>query len=378
MEVDTEGDPMRMDETQQSTGDSVVTLARDGVLTDAGQQLQRAAQQRARALPLAPADRAPLEWDVSIQRHQGKHASCRGCCVEFGSDEFRFCRSSDSRARASRYLHAACVPGGFHPQDTFTGAAAAQQQAVALVNCYRGTLQEAQTPLTETMLPSIPPGAGDAWWDHLRWEAAFSVTSGTLIDVPPSAKMAYALYKNDVVGQCLEGGSGPDASRPWRKLSFLDSLVLNNHRSEGESQTQSVVRRLQQAADGDWRSLWLEATVPSAKQTTSAVANEVKQAKLVRDLALAGEAGRALKAVRQRMPVCRDPAREGEVQRLFPTGGHAELSAACPGEHKWSQDQADELADMIASRLGKRKRRTAPGRPGGRYEHWHVRCIADG
>ena len=64
-----------------------------------------------RSLPPPPSDRAALEWSITMQKHAGKHATCRACCTEFESSEYRFTRSSDSRAGTSRYLHATCVPG---------------------------------------------------------------------------------------------------------------------------------------------------------------------------------------------------------------------------------------------------------------------------
>ena len=403
---------MEVDEdSQPNTSDSVVTIARDGVLTGAGQIDQRLAQQRAtpahasqdsdvllmtdtaqpsievvrprasRALPAPPSDRGAMEWNISLQKHKGKHASCRACCLEFASDESRFARSTDTRAGTSRYLHAACVPGGFHPQDNFTGPAAAEQVAMDLVSCFRGTAEQDMVTELQPQLPSLPPMAGEEWWSAMPWDAVFHITTDTLIDIPSSTRMAYALFKNDVVTQCLEAGSSASASSLWKKLSFLDSLILNSRRAEDESQAQSVVRRLQQASDEDWQSLWSEATLPKRRSsvgvTQNADAQARAQAKFVRDVALSGEPGRALKALRKRLPIVRDPARADEVQKLFPRSEAAQMDTACPVDHQWTQSDIDDLSMTIVALLQKKRKRTAPGVLGGRLEHWHVLQLAD-
>ena len=360
--------------------DSGVPVAINGVLTEAGRRDQRAAQQRAssaRALPLHPAARAAMEWDISKQRHQGKHASCRACCTEFASDELRFARSSDSRAGSSRYLHAACVPGGVHPQDTFTGTARSEQESVDLVASFRGSPESEETRASPVILPDFGAMGGDAWWERLPWDAASLITTGTLIDVPGSTRMAFALFKGDIIGQCLSAGITEEASTLWKKLSFIDSLILNSSRAEGESQSQSVVRRLQQASDGDWQSLLFEATSAKRRNISNSIASEEVQAKFVKDLALAGEPGRALKGLKKRLPIVRDASRTADVRSLFPPCEGPPLAATCPEEHQWPHEDILELASFISTQLMKKKKRKAPGPLGGRLEHWHVLQIVD-
>ena len=375
---------------------SGVTLSRGGEMTDAGLSERRiidisgdsmetdsqsrparrgsaAGRSRSgppRALPHPPSQRTGMEWHVSEQGHKGQHASCRGCCHQFQTGQYRFCRSADARANASRYIHAACIPGGFHPQDTFTGAASVEQRALDLIACFQGSTADSQPVETLPSLPNIPATSGDSWWAALSWDAAFSITSGTLIDVPDSLKMAYALIKDEVIAHCLAAEPGGPTSSAWRKLSLMDSLLLNNCRPDGESQSQSVTRRLQQASDGDWHSLWLEAVLPSNSGKTKKPQSEAAQARLVRDLALAGEPARALRTLKKRLPTCRDPRRASDVQALFPPGSLPAIS--CPDEHKWAADNIDALAGAIASRLRKPNKRRAPGRLGGRLEHWAV------
>ena len=156
----------------------------------------------------------------------------------------------------------------------------------------------------------------------------------------------------------------------------MDDLILNKSQPDDESQAQSVVRRLQQATDGDWQSLWIEAT-PKRRSSMGGAFQADAQACLVRDLHLSGESGRALKALRERRPVVRDPARASEVHSLFPRRQGPQLQAECLPEHKWHEADIDELAGIIAARLCKKKKRTAQGFLGGRLEHWHVLQLAD-
>ena len=348
----------------------------DGHGRPAAMDVDAVARSRAR-LPNPPSQRTEIEWDVSLQAHKGRHATCRSCCSEFGSNDLRFSRSSDARAGAARYLHAACVPGGFHPQDTFTGIAAAEQRALDLISSFRNTTDGGQQPEPPIALPQTAMACGDAWWETLPWHAADELTCGTLIDIPNSLKMAYALFKDDAVVEAVRAGCSPAASARWRKVSFMDSLILNDHRPEGESQAQSVTRRLQQASDGDWHSLWLEATPPIRNGHPNAVATDEARALFVRDLALAGEPGRALKALKKRLPICRDPRRADEVQAMFPACDGPTLSEPCPEQHKWLPEEIQTLADIIARRLLRPKKRKAQGRLGGRLEHWQVLHLAE-
>ena len=161
-------------------------------------------------------------------------------------------------------------------------------------------------PLNIGALQNLPVLAGDAWWGNWEWNQAFEVTCGTLIDVPPSVQVAFALAKDRLVQQCLEGGD--QAELAWRKLSMFDQLVLNNRRPEGESQTESVVRRLQQATDGDWNNLWLEVTAPSPLRAWDDKKLLTDQVALIKDLVNADETGRALKTLRPKTPPMRDPS----------------------------------------------------------------------
>ena len=136
--------------------ESGATLIRNGVLTAAGRDEVRSN----RALPPPPTERMAMEWDISRQKHRGKHASCRACYSEFASDELRFARSSDSRAGSSRYLHATCLPGGFHPQDTFTGTVASEQEAIDLVASCRGTEELEDMQMSQDILPHLPAFGG--------------------------------------------------------------------------------------------------------------------------------------------------------------------------------------------------------------------------
>ena len=106
------------------------------------------------------------------------------------------------------------------------------------------------------------------------------------------------------------------------KLSFIDSLVLNSTRSPGESQAQSVSRRIRQARDQEWDSLWREVTEgrdrAAAAATRTAKEAEAALAARVEDLANAGQARRAARAVSMTKPPITGPNRRKELEALFP------------------------------------------------------------
>ena len=171
------------------------------------------------------------------------------------------------------------------------------------------------------------------------------------------------------------------------KLSFFDTLVLNSSKSPGESQAQSVTRRIAQARDGEWAALWREATEGRDRAGASATRTpreaEAALAARVEDLAHAGQARRAARAVTATKPAVSDADRAGELRALFP--------AALPGSG-WHQRQADDklapldkywespdgvqrraqMAAHVARAVRRPARRTAPGPLGSRPEHWEV------
>ena len=52
-----------------------------------------------------------------------------------------------------------------------------------------------------------------------------------------------------------DGASAEDLEDAWKMLSLVDALVLNSRRAPDESQSAALMRRLQQATDGEWESL---------------------------------------------------------------------------------------------------------------------------
>jgi hypothetical protein len=105
------------------------------------------------------------------------------------------------------------------------------------------------------------------------------------------------------------------------KLSLMDAMVLNSTRSPGESQSQSVARRMHNFQGEQWESLWREATKSPDKpgaQVTRPEERDKRIAARVQGLARAGQAGKAARAAHLTKPAVRDPAREGELKALFP------------------------------------------------------------
>ena len=171
------------------------------------------------------------------------------------------------------------------------------------------------------------------------------------------------------------------------KLSFIDSLVLNSTRSPGESQAQSVSRRIRQARDQEWDSLWREVTEGRDRASTAAARTakeaEAALAARVEDLANAGQARRAARAVSMTKPPIADPDRKKELEALFPKaiqGG--EWGSPQPGRpwrdpgELWTGQAGAARRTLMAAHVAKSirrpARRTAPGPLGSRPEHWEV------
>ena len=341
-----------------------------------------------RPLPKPPDERGPLQWSVSIQGRRGKAATCRACMQTFSENEARVCRESDLRAGAERFLHLCCVPGGFHAQDEIqvpTGVDAAIAAAIAanrapLADASADAMTDDTMPMDEDTQPSIT--GRDSWWATLSWEKVFKQPISTLIDVPQSLRSAFAERKQDILLDCLKPPN--DSSErliAWRKLTLFDALILNSRRTPDESQSESVTRRLSLADEGQWEELWFELTGGFQLRSRPVLSLEQRlqsQAARVRALALSGQPGRALRALKERPPAVRDASRLGEVRALYPPRlGPPPVTGPLPPD--WCEEDFESLAAAIAKYLRRAPKFTAPGSLGSRLEHWCVmNCVSDG
>ena len=153
--------------------DSALAQQMEGTLTlGTGEERQSRTAATRRRLPACPSIRGAQEWHTCWQSQKGRHASCFACATRFEDNELRIARPADARGNASRYLHAHCVPGGFHPGDTFMGPASSDPELTSIAHS-----------LTDRMLtPPVPPmeaaalpelvgtcvRSGDDWWQHWR------------------------------------------------------------------------------------------------------------------------------------------------------------------------------------------------------------------
>ena len=347
-----------------------------------------------RGLPRDPRVRAPYRWRLVPQRGKGKPAACRRCVATFEQGEARLTLESDFRANASRYYHVCCVPGGFHPCDAIEGlhdASPAVQQEIRALRAEDAGADEDDITLPLARCPRTVEEAGARapdWWGSMSWDNARHLRCGTLIDVPRAVRAAFADLKLDLVAAVEEtrGDSVPNEVA-WMRLSFIDALVLNSSRSPGESQAQSVARRIMQARDGEWPALWREATEGRDRAGVSASRTpkeaEAALAARIEDLAHAGQARRAARAVALTKPAITDKGRLDELKALFPSApvradGPAEQPCveSPPSDGYWTGvDGAARRALMkahVVRSIRRPARRTAPGPMGSRPEHWEV------
>ena len=342
-----------------------------------------------RPLPKPPDERDPLKWVVTVQGRRGKAATCRACMQSFSEHEARVCRDSDSRAGAGRFLHLCCVPGGFHAQDEIQVPPGVDVSITSAIAAARVPAQDSiGSPMTDDTVamdldtqPSAVSGQGD-FWSSLAWEKVFNRSISTLIDVPKSLQSAFAERKDDILVACLGLTPGShDQLLAWRKLSLFDALILNARRGPGESQSESVARRLCLADEGQWDELWFELTGGYQVKSRPELSIEERlraQAARVKALFLSGQPGRAIKALQERSPAMRDRERLPEVRALYPerVGG-----PACQGNlpADWDDEQFESLVKMIMKYLRRAPTFTAPGPLASRLEHWCLlSCVSDG
>ena len=232
---------------------------------------------------------------------------------------------------------------------------------------------------------------GMDWWSGLSWGDAKRLHGQTLIDVPKTLVALYAELKLDVIAEIEEaeeameaGDSGP-RELAWMRLSFMDAMVLNSSRAAGESQTQSVARRIRQAQDNQWEALWQDATARHEKGVPERAPREEREKKTaarVEDLAHAGQARRAARAVHSASPAITDPGRLDELRGLFPGAEVPPGGARAPGPvarrlpPEWTSPQgAARVALMkkhVERALRRPARRSAPGPFATRPEHLEV------
>ena len=339
-----------------------------------------------------PDARQPLVWALSPQPiSQRKAAACRVCACEFKRGAYRITLQSDADAGASRFYHIPCVPGGLHHQDVVNGLADAPVAVADDVRASRAPARadrregaEASLELPPSIIAAAPYQNPD-WWRNRAWTDAQQLHGATLIEVPKTTRAAYADLKLDLIAE-VEAAEGVDAEleQAWMKLSFIDARVLNSSRATGESQTQSVLRRIRQARDNEWEALWREATAKGVKREGShdktRAEIDAAVASRVEDLAHANQARRAARAVVPPKPAVTDKARLAELKTLFPSAENlpplpGELMAA--GAPDWSNDNlqrpyTESLQKHIEKMLRKPVRRSAPGPLASRPEHWEV------
>ena len=328
-------------------------------------------------LPAPPHARGPIAWQLTRQGRRGKAATCRGCCKAFALDEVRLSRQYD---RAGRHLHLHCIPGGLHAQDTCQGAGLEEDTAIAAaIDAARAPDEVEAMPVDEAAvdrMADIAPLSGPAWWRAWRWEDASRLHGATLIDVPSTHRAVYSDLKDSFLEAVLaDAASAEDLEDAWKMLSLVDALVLNSRRAPDESQSAALMRRLQQATDGEWESLWLEATERDPLLGSSSPSLSTT-AKRVEALAMAGQQRRALRAMQPPREAVKDPARLDELQRLYPQAAPAQ--AAAPAPQPWTHTRKAKLEEEIRKLLRKPEKRAAPGPLGSRPEHWAVLRFSPG
>ena len=153
------------------------------------------------------------------------------CSTAFDKGEARLALSSDMRARASRYYHVFCVPGGFHARDSIEGileAPPAVQEEIRVLRVAEAEMDDGEVTLPVARIPRTVADAGGEspnWWTTMSWEHAKQIRSGTLIDVPRVVKAAFADLKLDLIAESRRVCRQPPAKRDRLDEAELHRLL---------------------------------------------------------------------------------------------------------------------------------------------------------
>ena len=270
--------------------------------------------------------------------------------------------------------------------DVVDGLLAAPPEVQRQIAELRDQPDEAEAGDVRLPIASVPRTVLDAtmavdddWWAKRAWSHAKELHGGTLIDVPRAARAAFADYKLECIEEVEKAEGDRDKERAWMKLSFVDALVLNSVRPQGESQAQSVTRRICQARDGQWEPLWREATAKRDLRDRGTQRSQEEQdastAARVEDMARAGQASRAAKAANQSKPPITDKARLAELQELFPRALYRGDGGGTPHPGSTTRSPsgggATRRARGVPSRCGSASRPPCAAQPDGAPpDHW--------
>ena len=255
-------------------------------VAEPGQPSRRGAK---RALVGPPGERAARAFSVSLQAPSGRRAACRRCGEFFKDGQPRINLLSD--ATCGRYQHLHCL-GALRNDDTLQGLEEMPQDVRREVASLRAAGEEPEEGEVQLPLAQIPrtmqaeaERRGMDWWDDLTWGDAKRLHGQTLIDVPKTLVALYAELKMDIIAdieaaeEAMEAGDSGPRELAWMRLSFVDAMVLNSSRAAGESQTQSVARRIRQARDDQWEALWQDATARHERGVPERASKEEREKK---------------------------------------------------------------------------------------------------
>ena len=213
------------------------------------------------------------------------------------------------------------------------------------------------------------------WWDECPWDDILHCPAVTTAMVPRGIQHALAEYKARLcvlLGDARREENALKEERLWKVLLASDAfLFCPGGDSEGATRSAQLSRRLADAEEGNWGSLWATACEEGGGRARGSNDKERTVAR-VSGLLQAGEVSRAAAAVWGGASTVSATAVEETFRGSQPRHGPPLPTGI--QDAPWTDELVGALADKVAKSFGRFPRRSGAGPGGGRYEHWE--CLA--
>ena len=200
-------------------------------------------------------------------------------------------------------------------------------------------------------------------------------------------RMRLAILRGAVAKAILDAkalGNLEAETRALKLFTFFDRVILaqpprqrGGARNKRQPQmSQIITKRVRLAWQGDWGTLWRDATLLTSKSDKAIRAEKagVKIAREVEALLDDGLISKALGKITRDSVLASGAGVHASLQQLFPTG-----SAPQPTEEPTQLDSEtrEQLNQAVRQAIIKSPKRSGPGPNGSRFEHWRTLASDD-
>ena len=281
---------MEAEEDEEQSLDSGVTMARDSVLTDAGQAEALMPSQNSDviithnnpgsiqdddpdvlvgndALANAPAtspQRRAMQWAVDLQMKTNRPASCKLCAVPFRADELRV--STWAGRNYGRWCCIGCLAGTMPDGAELKthGRATEEHVAAARIALFQPQPEVQSIPNVEPAQEGVPAMhaawehhqlPNKAWWKELSWGEVLRIGGSTFIQVLDRLRGAHMEAQRKVLDVLEAARQTDDSENEWKCFLVFQFMLLARPRGE-ETCAELLEERLAWLWGGQWDALW--------------------------------------------------------------------------------------------------------------------------